>query len=215
MYKKRIIKILSLIVALLSFKVLFFGWLHLEGSEAMTIHVVLPIIVHMLGGLGTVFLAWWLVDADLRSQAKKDDWEKVLGKAFSDLRRNVWLARELKVKDVAADGAKVYGRYWITGLDELRQALPKKHTKLEHELWSLIHQFDVGNKMLEDRSVAEAAEQADILSSQIKALEPSLNGLSQGLVGLEVEGPNFSSLFVAWKEELQSAKTAHPEPAMI
>lgn len=196
MQKRRIIKIFAIIITVLLAKTIVFGLWHFESFREMVANVLLPIAIHIMGGLGTVFFAWWLVDRGLRADSKREEWEVVFAKAFSDLRRDLWLARELKGKASTLDSSqKVYARYWIEGLGDLRLKLPTEHTVLEHKLWSLIHLLDVSNKMLDEEAIAEASGQAVFLMEEIRDLEPHLRHLSKGFSDFEMKEPNFSEIF--------------------
>lgn len=207
MGKKRIAKFLLVIAIVLFIKVAIFGWWHFGGIRQLTAEVFLPIIVHILGGLGTIVLAWWLIDADVRSQAKREAWDQVLAKAFSDLRRNMWLAKELQEQS----SSKVYGRYWINGLDELRLKLSKQHTQLEYALWSMKHHLDLCNCMLDEDELGQASQQASFLIQQIQSLRDPIEELHRSLEGLEVEKINFEELLSMEADEKKFLTFACPQ----
>lgn len=214
MERKRIAKILTIVAIVLVVKSVAFGWWHFGSMRDMAANVLLPIFIHILGGLGTIFLAWWLIDKDLRAQAKREEWERVFAKAYSDLRRDVLVATALREQQIAAQPSQIYARYWIEGLAELRLKLPAHESVLEHELWSLTHELDVCNQMLDDKSIVEASTQAGYVIDRIKALGPNLERLGKSLEHLEVEQPDFCELFAPRQEEKGFVSSPAPLPNM-
>ncbi len=191
----RYAKFLVIPMLILLTKALVFGWWHYGSAREMIAEVILPIIVHMLGGLGAVFLAWWLIDDELRQSAKREEWEKLLAFTMSDLRRNAWLVRELQKKEAAMSESKVYARYWMEGLRQLQVKLPKSQSSFANELWMLIHRFDQSNQMLDEGAVAMASHEAQAVEQGIRKLEHHLHQLVADLSSLKLEPIVFEELF--------------------
>jgi hypothetical protein len=132
-------------------------------------------IIHALGGLGAVCLGWWLIDGDLKYSQEKREWNSVCSSLVSDIRRNLWLSRELQAYPDVIRESGTYARYWSEGMKRLHLKLSRKKEFSHLDIWPMLHVVDIDNQMLDckryNNAIDNAAEVERLMLALVDLME--------------------------------------------